>query len=169
VKPEDGWLYDTLVLAHVTCAVGGFGAVVYRGLVLDLARRRGRAGAAEAGALAVYGQVSGFAEVLVYGVAVFGLAALGAAGDPSVWAKPWVIAALAVYVVMVGALHALVRPAERDYRRTLLELAELPPLKPPARPPHFARLDNLYRRVAAGVGVVNLCLLGQLYLMVFKP
>lgn len=169
MSPGRGWLYDLLVLAHVLCAVGGFGAVVYRGLVLDFARRTGRAGAAEAGVLAAYGQVSRFAEVLVYGVAVFGLGALGAAGQGSAWGRPWVIAALVVYVAMVGTLHGVVRPAERAYRETLLELAQLPPLGPPARPPHFARLDDLYRRVAAGTGLVNLCLVGQLYLMVFKP
>ncbi len=168
MRPAGGWLYDILVLAHVACAVGGFGAIVYRSLVLDLARHKGRAGAAEAGVLAVYGQVSLFAEALVYGVAVFGLAALGTQGS-SYWGKPWVIAALAVYVVIVGALHAVVRPAERNYRRTLLELAQLPPVEPPARPPHFARLDSLYRQVAAGTGLVNVCLVGELYLMVFKP
>jgi len=169
VKPPGGWLYDILVFAHIACAVGGFGAIVYRGLVLDLARRHGRAGAAEAGALAVYGQVSSFAEALVYGVAIFGLGAIGAAGDAAYFKKPWVVTAIGVYVFMVGVLHGMVRPAERSYRSTLLELAELPPVPPPARPPHFARLDSLYRRVAAGTGLVNVCLLGELYLMVFKP
>lgn len=166
-KAPGGWLYNLLVLAHITCAVGGFGAVIYRGFLLDLARRRG--GAAAAGVLSVYGQISSFAEILIYGVAIFGIAAIAASNDVSYFKKAWVLAALAVYVVMVGVLHGLVRPAERGYRRTMLELAQVPPVAPPERPPQLARLDDLYRRVGAGAGLFNVLLLGELYLMVFKP
>ena len=168
-KDPAGWAYNLLVLLHIICAVAGFGAVVYRGFLLELARRRGAGGAAEAGVLAVYGQVSQFAEILIYGVVVFGLAALGEEGHSSDFAKAWVVAALVVYFVMVGLLHGMVRPAERDYRRTMLALAQVPPVKPPARPPELDRLDGLYRRVSAGTGLFNVLLLGSLYLMVFKP
>lgn len=164
-----GWAYHLLVLLHIICAVGGFGAVMYRGFGLDLARRQGSAGAAEAGVLAVQGQVSQFAEVLIYGVVVFGVAAIGESGHSSEFSKAWVIAGLVVYFVMLGVLHGMVRPAERSYRSTLLELAQVPPMKPPARPPQFAQLDSLHRRISAGTGLFNVLLIGALYLMVFKP
>lgn len=164
-----GWLYQLLVLLHIVCAVGGFGAMMYRGFVLDLARRRGSAGAAEAGVIAVYGQVSQFAEILIYGVVVFGVAAIGESGHSAEFHRAWVVAALVVYFVMVGVLHGVVRPAERAYRRTILELAQVPPVKPPARPPQLAQLDSLHRRISGGTGLVNVLLLGALYLMVFKP
>ena len=65
-------LYNIFVLLHIICAVGGFGAIVYRCLVLDLARRRGDA--ASAGVLAVYGQVAQVGEVLALrGLVVFGI------------------------------------------------------------------------------------------------
>ncbi|MCL6091816.1 MAG: hypothetical protein M1435_02535 [Actinobacteria bacterium] len=164
-----GWAYQLLVLFHIICAVGGFGAVMYRGFILDLARRRGSAGAAEAGVLAVYGQVSQFAEILIYGVIVFGVAAIGESGHSSEFHQPWVIASLVVYFAMLGVLHGIIRPAERSYRLTLLQLAQVPPMKPPARPPELARLDSLQRRISAGTGFFNVALVGVLYLMVFKP
>ncbi|HTV12769.1 MAG TPA: hypothetical protein VME20_13020 [Acidimicrobiales bacterium] len=162
-----GWGYHLLVLLHIICAVGGFGAVAYRAFVLDLARRR--SDAAAAGALGVYGQVGQVGEALIYGTAVFGIAAVGVSGDHRYFDRTWVIAALAVYVVMLGLLHGLVRPAERRYRAVLVELANLPGMKPPARPPQLDELGALRRRVGLGMGLFNLCLLGALYLMVFKP
>jgi hypothetical protein len=134
---------------------------------LDLARRRGDAAAA--GVLAVYGQISQVGEVLVYGVLLFGLAAVAAAPSGISFAKPWVGAAIALYIVMMGVLHGLVRPAERRYRRTMLELAQMPAMAPPKRPPQLAELDSLYRRIGAGMGIFNVSLIGALYLMVFRP
>ena len=83
--------------------------------------------------------------------------------------EPWVTSALVVFVAMLGVLHGLVRPAERRYRQAMLELAQTPPLAPPQRPPQMAEMDQLYRRIGAGMGIFNLLLLGALYLMVFKP
>ncbi|HXR21876.1 MAG TPA: hypothetical protein VN786_04910, partial [Acidimicrobiales bacterium] len=85
------------------------------------------------------------------------------------FAKPWVGAAIGVYVVMLGVLHGLVRPAERRYRKTMLELAQMPAMAPPKRPPQLAELDRQYRRIGAGMGIFNLALIGALYLMVFRP
>jgi len=166
VTGPDG-LYKFCVLFHVICVVGGFGAIVYRSFVLDLARRRGYAAAA--GALAVFGQVAQVGEFLLYGAGVFGVLAAATGGSQTSFARPWVSAALGVFVLMVGALHGLVRPAERRYRAALLELAQTPAMAPPARPPQLAELDRLYRRIGAGMGVFNVLLLGALYLMVFKP
>ena len=162
-----GVAYNTFVLLHIMCAVGGFGALVYRGWVLDLARKRGTAAAA--GVLNVYGQVSQVGEGLIYGLVIFGIAAISVSGDHALFRRPWVIAALAVFVVMLGILHGLVRPAERRYRQALLELAQTPPVAPPERPPQVAEMDRLYGRIGAGMGAFNLLLLGALYLMVFKP
>jgi hypothetical protein len=160
-------LFQSFVLLHIVCAIGGFGALVHRSFVLDLARRRGDAAAA--GVLAVYGQISQVGEVLVYGVLVFGLAAVAAAPSGISFSKPWVGAATAVYIAMIGVLHGLVRPAERRYRRTMLELAQIPAMAPPKRPPQLAELDRLYRRIGAGMGIFNVALIGALYLMVFRP
>jgi hypothetical protein len=167
VVPGDSVAFNLFVLLHILCAVGGFGALIYRGWVLDLARRRGAP--ASAGVLSVYGQVSQVAEVLIYGVLVFGIAAIAVSSDHSLFHKAWVVAAVVAYVAMLAILHAIVRPAERRYRRALLELAQTPPMAPPARPPQLAEMDRLYSRVAIGMGIFNVLLLGALYLMVFRP
>ncbi|HXW79249.1 MAG TPA: hypothetical protein VEJ84_07100 [Acidimicrobiales bacterium] len=167
VAGGDGVAFNLFVLLHIICAVGGFGALIYRGWVLDLARRKGAP--ASAGVLSVYGQVSQVGEVLIYGLLIFGIAAITVNGNHTLFRKPWVVAAFVVYFVMLGVLHAIVRPAERRYRRALLELAQTPPMAPPARPPQLAEMDRLYSRVAIGTGVFNVLLLGALYLMVFKP
>jgi hypothetical protein len=166
-SPPSGWLFHLFVLLHIICVVGGFGGMAYRAFVLDLARRRGDV--ATAGILGAYGQISSVAEVLIYGAAVFGVAAVAAGGHHSYFARPWLFAAVVIYVVMVGLLHGLVRPAERNYRRALLELAQAPSMPPPARPPQMAEMDRLQRRIGAGMGTFNVLLLGALYLMVFRP
>ena len=162
-----GGLYNFFVLLHVVCVVGGFGALVYRSFVLDLARRRGNVVAA--GVLGVFGQVVQVGEFLLYGAGVFGALAALTGGTQTSFARPWVGAALGVYVVMLGVLPGLVRPAERRYRAALLELAQTPAMAPPARPPQLAELDGLYRRIGAGMGTFNVFLLGAVYLMVFRP
>ena len=159
--------FNIFVLLHIICAIGGFGALIYRAWVLDLARKRGAA--ASAGVIAVYGQVSQVGEVLIYGLVVFGIAAIAVSGDNSLFNKPWVISALAVFVAMLAVLHGMVRPAERRYRRAMLELAETPAMAPPRRPPQMGEMDQLYRRIGIGMGAFNVLLLGALYLMVFKP
>ena len=76
-----GGLYKFFVLLHVICVVGGFGAIVYRSLVLDLARRRGYAVAA--GVLGVFGQV-----VQVGSPPLYGAGLLGSWPQPRVVARP---------------------------------------------------------------------------------
>jgi len=162
-----GLAYNLMVLLHVVCVVGGFGPIVYRSYALELSRKRGDAAAA--GMLAAYGQVSQVSEVLMYGVLVFGLAAVGTSSGRVSFGDAWVSAAFGIYVVMLGLLHAVVRPAERRYRAAMLELAQTPAMAPPERPPQRAELDGLSRRVGAAMGAFNVLLLGALYLMVFKP
>lgn len=159
--------FQVFVLLHLICVVGGFGGVIYRAFALDAARRKGDA--ATAGVLDVYGQVSVIAEILIYGVLVFGVAAVAAEHNNSLFHRPWLPVAIGVYVVMVGVLHGMVRPSEKRYRAVLLELAQTEPVPPPARPPQLAELDRLYRRLGAGMGLFNVLLLAALYLMVFKP
>jgi hypothetical protein len=167
VTHSPGAGYQVLVFLHILCAVGGFGVLIYRSFVIDMARRRGDA--AVAGALYAYGQVSTVAEALVYGAGAFGLAAAGVGSAGVSLSDAWIQAGIGVYVVMVGVLHGLVRPAEKRYRAALVELAATPPVAPPARPPQLVEMDGLSRRIGVGSAAFNILLIGALYLMVFKP
>lgn len=162
-----GALAQAFLFLHILCAIGGFGGLVYRGLALEVARRRGDA--ATAGVLSVYSQISVVAEILVYGVLIFGIATVAASHNSSEYHKPWLVIAIVVYVLMIGLLHGLLRPAERRYREALLELAELPAVAPPARPPQLAELEALNGRIGLATGGLNVLLVVALYLMVFRP
>ena len=108
-----GGLYNFFVLLHVVCVVGGFGALVYRSFVLDLARRRGNVVAA--GVLGVFGQVVQVGEFLLYGAGVFGALAALTGGTQTSFARPWVGAALGA----VSYTHLDV------YKRQLFRFADL--------------------------------------------
>jgi uncharacterized membrane protein len=159
--------FHVLVFLHVVCVVGGFGGLIYNGLGLDLARRRGAA--TTAGVLTVNTQISQLAEALIYGAFLTGIGAVAASGHAFSFSDGWVSAAMAIFVVMVGVRHGLIRPAERRFKANLLELASAPAVAPPNRPPQMDLLDQLQRRISVGWGVFNLLLLVALYLMVFRP
>ena len=67
--------YQVLVMLHLLCVIGGFGAVAYNGLYVSLAQRRA-GGAGSRAILEVNTLVSGLAELLIYAALVFGLGAV---------------------------------------------------------------------------------------------
>ena len=158
--------YNVLVFLHLFCVVGGFGGLAYNGLTLALASRRGPDSRA---VLEVNAQVSGLAELLIYGAFLFGLAAIGASHKTYGFGQAWVSAAVALYVVEIGLLHGLIRPAQRRYAATAEELSTVTVPTPDVRPPQVAVLDTLSRRISIGWGVFNVVVVVVVYLMVFKP
>jgi hypothetical protein len=163
-----GTAYWLLVLGHLLCVVGGFGALAYNGLFLSLARRRGAAGAA---ALEVNQQVSGMAEMLVYGAFLFGIAAVAASSSHWSFSQAWVSTAFGLFLVDVGILHGLIKRSQREYQALSTRLAAVPAggVGGEAGPADVERLDALERRVSVGWGLFNLIVVAVVYLMVFKP
>lgn len=162
-----GTAYHLLVLGHLLCVIAGFGALAYNGLFLSLARRRGAAGLT---AMDVNRQVSGLAELLVYGAFLFGVAAVATSSSHWTFGQGWVAAALGLFVVDVGILHGVIKRNQRRYLALADRLAALS-LDAGGRPGagDVARLDSLERRVAAGWGAFNLVVVAVVYLMVFRP
>jgi uncharacterized membrane protein len=160
-----GTAYNVLVFFHLICVIGGFGALAYNGLYLNLSRRRGPAAAA---VLDVNRQVSGLGELLVYGVFIFGIAAIGASHSHYKFSQGWVSAALALYVVVIGILHGMIRPAQRERDAAVAELQQAPAVAG-TRPPGVARVDALDRRISIGWGLFNVIVIVVVYLMAFKP
>ena len=158
--------YNILVVLHLVCVIGGFGGLAFNGLVLALASRRGAEGKA---VLEVNHQVGQLAELLVYGAFLFGMAAIGASGHKYGFGQAWVGAALGLYVVALGLLHGLIRPARKRYAVVADELAGVTVLSAGERPPQLAVLDGLARRISLGWGGFDVVVLVVVYLMIFKP
>lgn len=158
--------YQILVVLHLICVVGGFGGLAYNGLILALASRRGPDSLA---VLAVNRQVAQLAELLVYGAFLFGLAAIGASHSKYGFGQAWVGAAVALYVVSLGLLHGLIRPAQKRYAVVADELSKVTVLTEHERPPQVAVLDGLARRVSIGWGAFDVVVVAVVVLMVVKP
>jgi uncharacterized membrane protein len=158
-----GIAFDVLTSLHLICVVGGFGYLAYSGLTLVLGRRRGAA----IGTLEVTQQVGGLAELLIYGAFLFGVAAVGASHRWG-FGQAWVIASLVLYVGLVGVLHALIRPGQREYTALARKVAAIEgPVV--GTPPEIRRIERLEQRIALGWGMFNVIVLAVIVLMVVKP
>ena len=157
--------YEVLFVLHVLCVIGGFGGVAYNGLYLAVAARRGP------DALAIVEanrQVTGLAELLVYGAFVFGIATAGQSRH-QVFGQAWVIAAIAIFAVLLGLLHGVVRPAQRRWQEVATELTTVEVLHGGVVPPQVATLDRLATKVAVGQGAWNVLVVAVVVLMITKP
>ena len=108
-----GTAFDILVLLHVLCVIGGFGAVAYSGLYTSLASRQPDGGTSAV--LEVNRLISGLAEMLIYAALLFGIGAVAASHSTIKFSSPWVSAAFGVYLVDIALLHAWIRPSQRMY------------------------------------------------------
>lgn len=158
--------FKILVLLHVICVIGGFGALAYNALYLSLAQRR--PGGGTSAVLEVNRMVSGLGEALIYAALLFGIGAVGSSHRQIGFGDAWVAAALAVAVVDIGILHAWIRPNQRHYTAVVQKL-EAPPAPGESRDTAVAELKALEKRVGFGWGVFNVLVIGALYLMVFQP
>lgn len=160
--------FDILVMLHVLCVVGGFGAVAYNGLYTSLAQRRPAGGTSAV--IEVNKLVSGLAEMLIYAALLFGIGAVSAAGKHShiKFSDAWVGAALGVYLLDVGILHGMIRPAQRRYGDVVKRL-ESPVGPDQDRDTDVTRLKAMEKRINFGWGAFNVLVIGAIYLMVFQP
>lgn len=160
--------FNILVMLHILCVVGGFGAVAYNGLYTSLAQRRSAGGTSAV--IEVNKLVSGLAEMLIYAALLFGIGAVSAAGKSSdiKFGDAWVGAALGVYLLDVGILHGLIRPAQRRYADVVKRL-EAPVGPTQDREADVTALKALEKRVGLGWGLFNALVIGAIYLMVFQP
>ena len=157
--------FNILVLLHVLCVIGGFGALAYNGLYMSLAQRR-RAGGTSA-VLEVNKLVSGMAAMLIYAALLFGIGAITASHKTIKFSEAWVSAALAVYLVDVAILHGWIRPRQRRYSALVDKLEK--GVEPDGRETDYAALKGLEKHVGFGWGAFNLLVVGAVYLMVFQP
>jgi uncharacterized membrane protein len=161
--------FNILVLLHILCVIGGFGALAFNGLYMSLAQRRPAGGTSAV--VEVNRMVSGLAEAFVYAAIVFGIAAVGASHKAISFGDTWVSAALAIVVVDIGILHGWIRPNQRRYSALVqaLEKPFGPDEGPDSRSADLVALQQLEKRVGLGWAAFNVLVIGVVYLMVFKP
>jgi uncharacterized membrane protein len=155
--------YKILVLLHLLCVIGGFGYLAYGGITLVTGRRRG----ASLGTLEVTLQVGLLAEILVYGVVIFGIGAVGSSSGHWKFGQTWVWLALVLYVVEIGILHGVIKKSQREYAATAKHLSSLGPSE--EKPPEVDQVAALERRISAGWGAFNVIAVAVIALMVFRP
>ena len=142
--------YKILLVLHLLSVVVGFGPWFLNGLLPARALNRD---ADEAKAISGANlQVSTISQYAIYGVVVFGIGALGAAhkhtidfGDTFIWLS------LVAWVAIVGVMHGLVLPAQRQLAAGAGDRA------------------TLTQRQSLGAALINLLVLVAIVLMVFEP
>lgn len=106
-----GASFDLLLIAHVACALVGFGAVATTGVqAVRLARRAGT----DPGASLRRYFAPGFnwAGRVLYGVPAFGFALLADSGGHLDLGEPWVLAGLGLWALSMLVAEVLIWPAE---------------------------------------------------------
>lgn len=101
-------IYDAILLAHIVCAIGGFGANGLAGLYagqLDPSPSEG--------AIKYFSASKFYAEKLLYLIPVFGLTLIAVSHGASELTEPWVIFGITAWITAIGVAHSLVWPNER--------------------------------------------------------
>ncbi|HLI01376.1 MAG TPA: DUF2269 family protein [Acidimicrobiales bacterium] len=150
-------VFDVLVVAHVVCAVLGFGALMLTGVYGFAYRRPDAAGMEEARR---YFGGQGRLELLVLIVPFLGAAALLVQPRGPGLGQLWDLLAAGVWLVAAVVLFAVVRPAERRLRDALAVAdgeGEWPVVA-----------TNATRLGWAGLGT-DLAFVVALLLMIFQP
>lgn len=157
--------YNILVMLHLLCVIGGFGALAYNALYMSLAQRRPAGGTGAI--IEVNSLVSGLAELLIYAALLFGIGAVASSHSTVQFSQAWVSAAFGVYIAAVAVLHGWIKRHQRLYAAVVSKLES--GADPSTQEKDVAELKALEKRVAFGWGVFNSLVIAAVYLMVFKP
>ena len=164
-------LYKATLVAHILCAIVGFGAVFLNALYGQQVRKRpGPEGVAIFDANF---HVSEIASYVIYAVFVFGFLLVLESSDAWEFSQTWIWLSMLLYVIALGLSHGVLYPALKRMRVLMSELMAGPPPGaggPPAGPPpQIVEMQALGKRVGAVGGTLNVMLVVILCLMVWKP
>ena len=159
-------LYKVVLIAHIFCAIVGFGAVYLNALYgKEVQKRPGAEG------IAVFDanhRVSKVGEYFIYAVFVLGLALVGLSDPVFEFSQTWVWLAIVLYLISLGLSHGVLFPSLKRMRVLMGEMATAgPPQGGP--PPQVAEMQELGKKVGATGATLDLMVIVILGLMVFKP
>ena len=155
-------LYPWFVVTHL---VGLVVFAVSHGVSMFVAFRVRRIG--DPAAVAALLEMSKLSVIPVYGgLLLLLVGGVGAAWGANLWFEPWILASVAVLVVVIGAMYALATPYYVGIREALQERGA------DGRPTIAAeeltrRLDTRRPEILVSVGGVGMVVL--VWLMVMKP
>jgi hypothetical protein len=174
VGTYDDDLYRVVLIAHIFCAIVGFGAVYLNALYGQEIRKR-RGGEAAAIFDANF-RVSGVGQYFIYAVFLLGLLLVALSDDVWEFSQTWVWLATALFLVALGLSHGVLQPALRRIRALMDEMTHAGPpptaapgAAPAGPPPQVAEITTLGKRVGVTGAVLDLVVIVMLVLMVFKP
>lgn len=161
-------IYRIILLGHVVAAIVGFGALIAHGAIH--AKAIGTDAVTAAPVLRNAIAIARYADYGLYATLAFGMVLVSLSNDLYEYSQPWVIASIAVWLIVVALTHSMVKPG----RSGLADLAEsisqsaaaLGPLEP-LQEHELAR--PLIAKLAIGEAVTQLLLVVSLVLMVWKP
>jgi uncharacterized membrane protein len=140
--------YNTVLTLHILAVVVGFGAIALSGLAA------GRAGSGSGGAAVVRSHwtvARGWAMWAVYAAFVLGIGLVLMSDEAWGFGDPWLSAAMGIYIVGVGAFHMLLAPARKQLASGAGDLAAAG------------------KRLALGTAILDVVLVVNLALMIWKP
>jgi hypothetical protein len=163
-------LYKLTLVAHIFCAIVGFGSVFLNALYGQQVRKRGgREG------LAVFQAnffVSGIGQFFIYGVFVFGFLLVLESSKAWKFSQTWVWLAMLLYVIALGVSHGILLPSLRRMQALMEQMVDAGPPPagaPPGPPPQAAEMAALGQRVGASGTFLDVMIVVILVLMVWKP
>jgi len=146
----NGGGYKVLLLLHLLSVVIGFGPWMLNGLLPRWALAR----SAEEGQ-AVNGaafRISNISQFAIYAAFIFGFATLGSAPSHTIKAsQAWVWISILCWIAIVGVMHGLALPAQRQLRDGQGDRAAVT------------------QRLSVAAGIINLLVIVAIVMMVFEP
>jgi hypothetical protein len=169
----DGGFYKLFLVAHILCAIVGFGAVFLNGVYAAQMRKH-----PGPGSIAIFEanfKVSEIGQYFIYGVFLFGLGLVGLSDHVWKFSQTWVWLATILFIVGLGLSHGVLLPAVKRMGVLMKGMAAAGPAAaavegaPPAMPPQLGEMMGLGKRVAVTGLSLDILVVVILAIMVWKP
>ncbi|MEM7323567.1 MAG: hypothetical protein AAF531_10825 [Actinomycetota bacterium] len=154
-------LYRVMLLAFIVTAIVGFGGLLTNGVTNA---RAFHSRAVQARTLLQGSQaMARIASFAIYGLLALGIVLIAISDSTYRFGAPWVLAALVVWLAVVGISFGMVRPSVAGI------LGRADALEPEAIVDGDPEAGSLATRLAFGEGLIQVLLIAALYLMIWQP
>ena len=126
-------IYKVVLVAHILCAIIGFGGVTLNGVYG--AQMRGRAARESAPIAQAVLRVSTVAEYFIYAVFLLGLALVPLGHNVFDFGQTWIWLSIVLFIAGLGISHGALRPRVKRMTALLTEQAATPAGADPRSPP----------------------------------